>query len=212
MTATALLTSPIRESRVDGSAHAFHRWVMNAMSSLSESARADLIRAIAEHADRSAFVTLFEYYAPKIKAQVMRFGIDASVADDVAQDALLAVWQRAAQFDPKRGSASAWIFTISTNARIDRLRRDKRFANSVPIEPEGPEFVIAALDETADDARMAEIVRTLPEEQQSLVFLSFYSDMPHAEISQKLGIPLGTVKSRIRLAMARLRKLLGETP
>lgn len=197
---------------VDGAARALHRWNMNSVAARSESARAELIRAIAIKSDRAAFVSLFEYYAPKIKAQTIKFGLDPSVADDIAQDAMLAIWQRAGQFDPERGSASAWVFTIATHARIDRLRRDKRLAASVEIDAEDPALAIQGLDETADAGKLSEVVQTLPDEQRRLVLLSFYSDMPHGEIAERLGLPLGTVKSRIRLAMSRLRKILGETP
>lgn len=212
MPSAATILRPVRYQPVDRAARTLHRWTMNAMSAVSESARAELIRAIAQNSDRTAFIVLFEYYAPRIKAQTMRFGLDASLADDIAQEAMLAIWQRAAQFDPARGSASAWIFTIATHARIDRQRRDKRLTASVALDAEDPALAIPALDETADGARLSQLLKSLPDDQRRLVLLSFYSDMPHAEIATRLGLPLGTVKSRIRLAMSRLRKLLGHKP
>lgn len=195
---------------VDDGPRVLHRFGMHSADALPDTARAALIVSIATSADRSAFITLFEYYAPRIKSQAMRFGLDASAAEDVAQEAMLAVWRRAAQFDPQRGTASAWIFAIATNARIDRLRRDKHLAKSVAVEDDNPLMVVEANEGNSDAARLSEIISTLPEEQRRIVHLSFYSDMPHGEIASRLGIPLGTVKSRIRLALSKLRQALSD--
>lgn len=187
-----------------------HRFHMAAKPPPSEADRAALIDAIARHGDRMAFIALFEFYAPRIKAQAIRFGLNPEAAEDVAQDAMLSVWRRASQFDAARGSASAWVFTIATNARIDRLRRDKHIARSQPIDEESP-LLVAEPTETGgmDARRLDHIVQTLPEEQRQIVHLSFFADLPHGEIARRLGIPLGTVKSRIRLAIAKLRLALG---
>jgi RNA polymerase sigma-70 factor (ECF subfamily) len=185
---------------------------MQSRSSLSETGRARLIEAVAASQDRHAFIALFEFYAPRIKSQAMRFSIDASVAEDIAQDAMLAVWRRAKQFDPGRGTASAWVFTIATNARIDRMRRDRHIANSVEIEGDEPLAAPETDDCGADAQRLKGIVSSLPQEQRQMVQLSFYREMPHAEIAAHLGVPLGTVKSRIRLAMAKLRQALRDKP
>lgn len=178
----------------------------------TEAARAALIQAVATAQDRSAFIALFEFYAPRIRGQAMRFGIDASVAEDIAQDSMLAVWRRAAQFDAGRGTASAWIFTIATNARIDRMRRDRLLAASVEIGSDDPLVATSAGDYEPDAQRLHDIVSGLPEEQREIVRLSFYRDMPHAKIAAHLGVPLGTVKSRIRLAMTKLRQALQDKP
>lgn len=195
---------------VDDAAKVLHRFDMPAADVPTDAERARLIVAIATSADRAAFIALYEFYAPRIKGQAIRFGLEASAAEDVAQEAMLAVWRRAAQFDPMRGTASAWVFAIATHARIDRLRRDKHLARSVDIDDETPLMVVEADEGATDAVRLSRIVANLPEEQRRIVQLSFYSDMPHAEIASRLGIPLGTVKSRIRLAISKLRHALSD--
>lgn len=167
-----------------------------------------LIRSIAQAGDRTAFITLFEFYAPRIKAQAMRFGLDAAAAEDVAQEAMLAVWRRAVQFDGDRGSASAWIFSIATNARIDRLRRDRHIAAAAPVDGDSLSLTSDPVEDGADARRLDALMHALPEEQRRIVRLSFFADLPHGEIARRLGIPLGTVKSRIRLAIGKLRQAL----
>jgi RNA polymerase sigma-70 factor (ECF subfamily) len=174
---------------------------------------AEWIRAIAECQDRAAFASLFEFYAPRIKAMLMRSGAPADAAEDLAQEALLTVWRKAAYFDPARASASAWIFTIARNLRIDRLRGDNRAKNYAPydmVEPEGPEHPDSALDAAERDARVREALKELSQEQVRVVQLSFFEGRAHGDIAALLNLPLGTVKSRVRLAMARLRNLLGD--
>jgi RNA polymerase sigma-70 factor, ECF subfamily len=174
---------------------------------------ADWIRAIAEKADRAAFAALFEFYAPRIKAMLMRLGAAADAADDLAQETLLTVWRKAAYFDPARASASAWIFTIARNLRIDRLRGDNRaklYALYEMVEPEGPENPDSALNAAERDQRVRAALKELSQEQVSVVQLSFFEGRAHGDIAALLNLPLGTVKSRVRLAMARLRNLLGD--
>lgn len=196
--------------RLDWDGRAPHRFHMAATPPPSDADRAALIHAIARRGDRVAFIALFEFYAPRIKAQAIRFGLNPEAAEDVAQDAMLSVWRRAAQFDATRGSASAWVFTIATNARIDRLRRDKHMTRAQPIDEESPLLVTEPAETGGMDARRLDhIVQALPEEQRQIVHLSFFADLPHGEIARRLGIPLGTVKSRIRLAIAKLRLALG---
>jgi len=171
------------------------------------------IAAIAARQDRAAFAALFRFYAPRVKAILMRAGATAEAAEDVAQDALLAVWRKAPQFDPRRASASAWIYTIARNLRIDRLRQDKR-AKLFAIY-ETAEFDAAERpDDIYDSSQRDECVRTalaeLSEEQVRVVQLSFVEGRSHGDIAKLLDLPLGTVKSRLRLAMNRLRPLLGE--
>lgn len=188
-----------------------HRLDMVKTRTESETDRARLIGAIAASADRVAFAALFEFYAPRIKAQAMRFGVGADVAEDIVQDAMLSLWRRAAQFDATRGAASAWVFTIATNARIDRMRRDKRLSEAKDIDAESPLLMVEATDGSGvDAARLARHMDVLSDDQRRILHLSFYADIPHSEISERLGLPLGTVKSRIRLAIAKLRQELRE--
>jgi RNA polymerase sigma-70 factor (ECF subfamily) len=174
---------------------------------------AQWIVAIAVCGDRAAFAALFGFYAPRVKTMLMRMGVGAEVAEDLAQDTLLAVWRKAAQYDPARAAASAWVYTIARNLRIDRLRRDNRaklFALYETIEPEEPERPDGSLDTAEGEARVRAALGELPEEQVRVVQLSFFEGRAHGDIAKLLGLPLGTVKSRLRLAMNRLRNLLGE--
>jgi RNA polymerase sigma-70 factor (ECF subfamily) len=172
----------------------------------------ELLAAIAGFRDRTAFVTLFGFYAPKLKAWFRRGGCTAQQAEDLAQETMLSVWRKAAMFDPCRASAATWIFAIARNQRIDALRRTPR-ADPEPdpgdatIDTLSPDVVYDAAER---EKRVREALRQLPAEQADVIRLSFFEDRPHAEIERVLGIPLGTVKSRLRLAMTRLRSQLGE--
>lgn len=173
----------------------------------------ELITAVAARQDQAAFAALFELYAGRIKAWLMKMGANAELAEDIAQETLLAIWNKAPTFDPSRASASAWIFAIARNLRIDRLRRDQRSRMHLlyeMVEPEEPERPDGAFDFKQRGERVRAALDQLPDEQVVVVQLSFFEDHPHSEISERLGIPLGTVKSRLRLAMGRLRESLGE--
>jgi len=171
---------------------------------------AQLIGAIAARQDRQAFALLFKHYAPRLKAYVMRLGANAELGEELAQETMLTVWRKAALYDPMRASASAWIFTILRNLRIDRLRRmrlELPLDEMVEEPGETPE-TDQGIDAANRAARLRAALSTLPAEQAEVVKLSFFDERPHAEIERALGIPLGTVKSRLRLAMAKLRLAL----
>ena len=171
-----------------------------------------MIVAIAESADRQAFADLFSHFAPRVKSYLLRLGAASEQAEELAQETLLCVWRKAASFDPGRAAASTWIFTIARNLRIDALRRERRplvldDPAEAPDAPPGADAVIVAVQ---DEARVKLAIAALPAEQAEVIRLSFFSDKPHSEIAVELGLPLGTVKSRLRLAMGRLRALLGD--
>jgi RNA polymerase sigma-70 factor (ECF subfamily) len=177
---------------------------------------ARLIDAIAARRDRDAFARLFRHFAPRIKTFMQRSGASEQLADELAQEALLAVWSKAQLFDPKSVGASAWIFTIARNLRIDALRRQKRTPTSDTSETdlefrhdEGP-LPDAGVAASEIEARVRDALAVLPDEQMRVIELSFFQERAHAEIARVLDIPLGTVKSRLRLAMARLRSLLDD--
>jgi RNA polymerase sigma-70 factor (ECF subfamily) len=164
--------------------------------------------------DRDAFAVLFQHFAPRIKTMMMRSGLSGPRAEDLAQDTMLAVWHKAPLFDPAGAGPSAWIYTISRNLRIDRLRRERRAqtveAEAVPgsdAEQALPDSHLATL-QAEEHLRLG--LAKLSEEQKTVVTLSFFESKPHSEIALALGIPLGTVKSRLRLAIKRLRTLLEE--
>lgn len=168
-----------------------------------------LIEAIAAHADKTAFATLFGYFAPRLKSYLLRLGADAATAEEIAQEAMLTVWRKAASFDRQQAGAGTWIFTIARNKRIDRLRRERR----PEFDPSDPSLVPAApegADQTVWTAqleiRLRSAIDNLPSEQSDLIRRAYFEDMSHREIAESSGLPLGTVKSRIRLAMQRLRE------
>ena len=171
-----------------------------------------LIVAIAERGDRDAFAALFSHFAPRVKSYLLRLGAPSESAEELAQETLLTVWRRAGAFDPGRAAASTWIFTIARNLRFDALRREKRpsMADDPSDTGPGPALPDTLLAALQDEARIGRAIAELPSEQAKVVRLAFFSDKPHSEIAGELDLPLGTVKSRLRLAMGRLRALLGE--
>jgi len=171
-----------------------------------------LIDAVARTQDRNAFARLFGYFAPRVKSYLMRSGLADSVAEEVAQEVMIAVWRKASYFDPHKAGASTWVFTIARNQRIDRLRRTRsRPADRLPDPSDEPETPLSGEDITIVAEReegVRKALESLPIDQSTIVRLSFFAEKPHAEIARELGIPLGTVKSRVRLALNRLRTLL----
>lgn len=172
---------------------------------------ADLIESIAETANREAFKALFAHFAPRLKGYLMRLGASPGQAEEVAQEAMLTVWRKAALFDRKKAAASTWIFTIARNRRIDILRRQKfpeidaDDPTLVPDQPARPDDEVIGLRE-GETVRLA--LDKLSPEQRELVRLAFYNGWSHSKIAGETNLPLGTVKSRLRLAFARLRNEL----
>jgi RNA polymerase sigma-70 factor (ECF subfamily) len=179
---------------------------------LSADEAAALIEAIAARQDRAAFAALFRHFAPRIKAFIMRNGTDADAAAEVAQEAMILVWRKAASFDRSRASAATWIYTIARNKRIDLLRRTGR----PPIDTEDWLTIFSTEEDTADKSvlagqtyvRMKELMDGLPADQLVVIRKAFFEDKTHTAIAEELRLPLGTVKSRIRLALGRLRAAL----
>ncbi len=173
-----------------------------------------LVQAVASQGDRQAFAALFKHFAPRVKAYLMRLGTPESVAEDLAQEALVSVWRKAHLFDPAHAGVSTWVFTIARNLRVDYFRRRSNLAleqdegqgEQIPdTSPAPDEHCYAAQQES--EVRRA--LQQLSPDQAQVLQLSFFEEHPHARIAQDLGIPLGTVKSRVRLAMNHLRRLLG---
>jgi RNA polymerase sigma-70 factor (ECF subfamily) len=170
-----------------------------------------LIRVAAQ--DRAAFAELYAFYGPRIRTYMRKLGADAAAAEDLAQEALAAVWNKARLFDPARANANTWIFTIARNRRIDLVRRERRpeidcedTSNQTSTSDSPEQAIIASRDAVAIRAALAD----LPPDQADVIRMSFFEDRPHGAIAISLGVPLGTVKSRLRLALRRFRKALGE--
>lgn len=175
---------------------------------------AELAR-VAERQDRAAFSRLFQHFAPRLKSWLMRTGSTDEQAEELAQEAMVSVWRKAALFNPAQAAVSTWIFTIARNLRVDAARRRQLDGAG----DEAFEFDLLAAEqpgsgELLDAARMTQRVRDamrqLPPDQAQVLRLSYYDDEPHARIAAELGIPLGTVKSRMRLAVQHLRRLLDQ--
>jgi RNA polymerase sigma-70 factor (ECF subfamily) len=170
------------------------------------------IVAIAERRDRDAFAALFKHFAPRVKSYLLRLGAPAEMAEELAQETLLTVWRRASAYNPDVAAASTWIFTIARNLRIDLARRAARATQlQDPLEEAPPEATPdEAFSAVEDEARIRGAMTALPADQAKVITLAFFADKPHSEIARDLGLPLGTVKSRLRLALARLRVALDD--
>jgi RNA polymerase sigma-70 factor (ECF subfamily) len=171
-----------------------------------------LIEAVAMRRDRDAFARLFDHFAPRLKAYLMKAGATAGAAEDFAQDAMLTVWRKAELFDRTKAHAATWIFTIARNRRLDVLRQDARRLplpeiDLVQDEPEQPDTVVLAAENAA---RLKAAMARLSPDQIEVLRLAFFQDNPHSEIARRLELPLGKVKSRFRKAMIKLRTLLDD--
>lgn len=163
---------------------------------------------VAAKQDRECFARLFMEFAPRVKAYLVHHGLSPEAAEDLAQETLANVWRKAVTFDPLKASAAAWIFTIARNLRVDALRKEphpSHLAESFappPTEPRTPEEVYECRER---ERKIQEALSILSGEQLEVLRLSFFMGRPHADIAAELDLPLGTVKSRLRLAMAHLR-------
>lgn len=171
----------------------------------------DLVVRVATDRDKAAFAELFDHFAPRLKGYLMQQGADASVAEEIAQDVMVTLWRKADLFDPQKSSASTWLFRIARNRRIDRLRR-QRTAELDPAEPllqpSAPADVATEMDARLREERVRAALDLLPDEQKEVVRQAFFVGLSHSEIAEQTGLPLGTVKSRIRLAFGRLRQAI----
>lgn len=171
----------------------------------------DCIVAIAQRRDRQQFAALFAHFGPRLKGFFLRLGVTQGVAEDLMQETLLIVWRKADRFDPTRAGASTWIFTIARNLRIDLKRRERdpgmltEFYDGADQPTPGDHLLTAERD-----GRIHQALTSLPADQAEVIRLAFFEDRPHSQIADDLKIPLGTVKSRVRLAMMRLRALVEE--
>lgn len=165
--------------------------------------------AVRDQRDRAAFGDLFDHLAPRLKGFVMRSGANSALAEEIVQDVMLTIWRKAAQFDPRKAQASAWIYQIARNRHIDIVRKEQR-----PIpdelgeapEPEDDASQILALEQETEKLKQA--IAQLHPDQKEMIEKAYIGELTHQQISTQTGLPLGTVKSRIRLGLGQLRKEL----
>ena len=172
---------------------------------------AQLLNDVAERRDRHAFAQLFEHFGPRLKGFMMRKGANAELAEDLVQDAMIAVWNKAGMFSPGKGSVTTWIYTIARNLRIDRLRREgSRYFTDIDDyeeasdDPASDDIVIGK----QQDLAVTEALDVLSADQREVIVMAFMDDMTQSEIAEKLDVPLGTVKSRMRLAYRKMGSVL----
>lgn len=161
---------------------------------------------IRDHRDQDAFAALFRHFAPRVKAFLMKSGADASLAEECAQEVMATLWHKSHLFDPSRASVATWIFTIARNRRIDILRKQKRpEPEDLPWGPEAEPDQGDVLDLQTETQMLRSALKQLPDAQRELIERAYFGDLSHSEIAAETGLPLGTIKSRIRLALERLR-------
>lgn len=173
-----------------------------------------LLLKVAVDADREAFNAVFLFFAPRIKSYLMKIGAARDLADDLAQEAMLRVWGKARLFDPAKASASTWIYAIARNVRIDAARRAAKpdfDPNDPSLHPPSEPEPDALIDRNAREGRIKAAFGALSPEQSEVVRLHFVDDLAHSEIATRLSLPLGTVKSRLRLAFERIRRDIGDS-
>ena len=173
---------------------------------------ARLIERVAGSRDKSAFAALFNHFAPKIKSYLRRLGVGDNMADDLSQEVMLSVWRRAEQYDRRLAAPATWVYTIARNKRIDALRRDRgsetTMDDTIEDEPDDAPFgdEIAMARQMRD--KVMEAVATLPPDQARLLKVFYFEEKSHSVIAEELELPLGTVKSRLRLALAKMRTMM----
>lgn len=164
--------------------------------------------------DREAFALFFSSVAPKVKGYIIHLGASPAAAEEIAQDVMLTVWRKAGQFDPSKGGALTWVFVIARNRRIDSIRRERAVVlygdNAPEVEADGAMLPVDVAMCTQRNDRVRAALLELSSDQREVVQRAFFDEQPHTSIAAALGLPLGTVKSRLRLAMKKLRDRLEE--
>ncbi len=164
------------------------------------------VAAVRDRQDKAAFAELFAYFAPRVKSFLMKSGASPDVAEECAQEVMVTLWNKAHLFDPSKASVSTWIFTIARNRRIDILRKQKRpEPEDLPWGPEAEPDQADAMGLQQETEQLGEALAALPAEQRKLIERAYFGELSHSEIAAETGLPLGTIKSRIRLALERLR-------
>ncbi len=164
------------------------------------------VSAVRDNKDKAAFAELFGYFAPRVKSFLMKSGASPDLAEECTQEVMATLWNKAHMFDPAKASVSTWIFTIARNRKIDLLRKQKRpEPEDLPWGPEPEPDQADAMGLQQETEQLGQALAALPEEQRKLIEKAYYGELSHSEIAAETGLPLGTIKSRIRLALERLR-------
>ena len=166
----------------------------------------EAIERIRVRKDEDAFAELFRHFAPRVKAFLLKSGAGETLAEECTQEVMATLWHKAHLFDPARASVATWIFTIARNRKIDALRKQRRpEPEDLPWGPEPEPDQEDALALQQESERLGEALRQLPAKQRDLIERAYFGDLSHSEIAAETGLPLGTIRSRIRLALERLR-------
>lgn len=165
-----------------------------------------LMVRVRDDKDKEAFAALFRHFAPRVKAFLMKSGTSDTLAEECVQDVMATLWQKAHLYDPTRANASTWIYTIARNRKIDALRKQRRpEPEDLPWGPESEPDQADVVSLQQETEKLAEALKALPQKQRTLIERAYFGDLTHSEIAEETGLPLGTIKSRIRLALDKLR-------
>jgi len=166
--------------------------------------------AVRDNQDKAAFAELFGYFGPRVKSFLMKSGASPDLAEECTQEVMVTLWRKAHMFDPAKASVSTWIFTIARNRKVDLLRKQRRVEpEDLPWGPEADPQQDEALALQQETEILGEAIAALPDKQRELIEKAYYGELSHSEIAAQTGLPLGTIKSRIRLALDRLRHAIG---
>lgn len=179
---------------------------ISAVAGTAEYTWLEAVERIRSQRDQSAFAALFRHFAPRVKAFLMKSGASETLAEECTQEVMATLWHKAHLFDPSRASVATWIFTIARNRKIDALRKQRRpEPEDLPWGPEPEPDQADAMVLQQEIRKLGDALRQLPEKQRELIERAYFGDLSHSEIAAETGLPLGTIKSRIRLALDRLR-------
>ena len=170
----------------------------------------ECLTLIADNEDRAAFTRLFRHFAPLIKAFALSgSSMSAAHADELVQEVMLKVWQKAKAFNPEKAAASTWVYTIARNCRTDMFRRLQKFDTPLAAEDFSPdqegEEPFAQLQSRRSGDKIRALMDQLPSDQAQILAKVYMEGKSHAEAAAELDLPLGTVKSRVRLAIQKLQ-------
>jgi RNA polymerase sigma factor (sigma-70 family) len=178
----------------------------SAVAGTAEYTWLEAVERIRSHRDQAAFAALFRHFAPRVKAFLMKSGASETLAEECTQEVMATLWHKAHLFDPSRASVATWIFTIARNRKIDALRKQRRpEPEELPWGPEPEPDQADAMGLQQEIEKLGDALKQLPAKQRELIERAYFGDLSHSEIAAETGLPLGTIKSRIRLALDRLR-------